>query len=252
MNNRLGVVACVFAAGLSTSAFAADEPAAESRLPGSFTGNIAITSDYVFRGVSQTNNNVTVQGGVDWDTGAGFHFGVWGSNLNFQDNSEASAEADLYAGYAGKINDALSYDVGVVYYVYPGAARALNYDYWEVFGKAVYDFGPAAVNAGVYYSPDNTGGTGPATYVMSGLTVPLGGIFSVSGGLNYYFLDQGHAPPAFFPDYLDWNIGAKANVNNWFNVDVRYYDTDIAGGCAAANGKRWCGSKVVATLSRTF
>ncbi len=249
---RLGVAASLVAAGLCTSAFAAEDTPAESWLPGSFAANVAITSDYVFRGISQTNNEIAVQGGLDWDTGAGFHFGVWGSTLDFQDNDEASAEIDLYAGYAGKINDALSYNVGVIYYAYPGAAGSLNYDYWEVFGKAAYDFGSATVNLGLYYSPDNTGSTGPATYLTSGVTVPLGNVFSISGGLNSYFLDRGHTPAALFPDYLDWNIGAKANVNNWFNIDVRYYDTDIAGECPAANGKRWCGSKVVATLARTF
>ena len=246
---RVVTLACI--SGFVAPAFAADGTA-EGWLPGTFTGNVALTSDYVFRGISQTNNNVAVQGGMDWDTGAGFHFGLWGSNLDFQDNSEASAEVDLYGGYAGKVTDALSYDVGFISYWYPGAAGALDYDYWEVFGKAAYNFGAAAVNFGVYYSPDNTGGTGPATYLMSGLTVPLTETVSISGGLNYYFLDQAHTPPAFFPDYLDWNVGAKMNVNGWFNVDVRYYDTDIASECPAANGKRWCGAKVVATLSRSF
>ncbi|MGE0282205.1 MAG: TorF family putative porin [Rhodospirillaceae bacterium] len=231
------------------AATAAEDSAQESWIPGSFTANAAITSDYVFRGISQSNNNVAIQGGLDWDTGAGFHFGAWASSLNFKDNSEASAEVDLYGGYAGKIGEKLSYDVGFIYYWYPGAAGDLNYDLWEVYGKAAYDFGVAAVNFGVNYSPDNFGGTGNATYVSTSLAVPVAEMLSVSAGLNRYFLDQGRTTT---PDYWDWNIGAKLNVNNWFNLDARYYDTDIAGNCLAPGGKHWCGSKGVVTISRSF
>src|SRR4051812_17083639 len=108
----LGVMAAVIGfSAAPVAAMAEDAPAPESWIPGSFTGNVALTSDYVFRGVSQTNNNVAIQGGFDWDTGAGFHVGTWGSSLNFKDGSEASAEIDLYGGYAGKLmDDKLSYD----------------------------------------------------------------------------------------------------------------------------------------------
>ena len=69
------------------------------------------------------------------DAAGRFHFGTWGSSLNFKDGNEALTEVDLYGGYAGKIGDALSYDFGVTYYWYPGATKALNYDYVELFGK---------------------------------------------------------------------------------------------------------------------
>ena len=236
--------------GISTAAVAEE---AESFIPGSFTGNIALTSDYVFRGISQSFNHPAVQGGMDWDTGAGFHFGTWGSSVNFKDGNEAVSEIDLYGGYAGKIADALSYDVGFIYYWYPGAASALNYDYFEVYGKVGYDFGVAALNLGVNWSPDNTGSTGSATYLSSGLTVPITSYLSLSGAVDYYMLAQSNTPvPALFPDYWDWNVGAKLNVNNWFNVDVRYYDTDMAKASCRLAGRTVCGEKGVITLSRSF
>ena len=252
MKTRLvGIMtAAAISMGVSGAAMAEE---AESYIPGSFTGNIALTSDYVFRGVSQSFNHVAVQGGMDWDTGAGFHFGTWGSSLNFKDGNEAVTEVDLYGGYGGKIGDALSYDLGVIYYWYPGAASALNYDYIEVYGKVGYDFGFAAVNLGVNWSPDNTGSTGSATYFSSGVTVPITGYLSVSAALDYYELDQGNTPvAALFPDYWDWNVGAKLNVNSWFNVDVRYYDTDMAKASCRLAGRTVCGEKIVLSLSRSF
>ncbi|MHB1207641.1 MAG: TorF family putative porin [Rhodospirillaceae bacterium] len=242
----IAVLTAVMGATAPIGAMAEDAPAApESYLPGTFTGNVALTSDYVFRGYSQSWNNPAIQGGMDWDTGAGFHFGFWGSSVSFKDVTAGTIETDLYGGYAGKLGDHFSYDAGFIYYWYPGAAKALNYDLWEVYGKGAYDFGPVAVNVGVNYSPDNFGATGTAVYYSAGLTVPITDKLSISGNLGYWDLE---APIA---NDWDWNIGAKLNVNNWFNVDARYYDTNIVGDCPLV-GKKTCGAKGVVTLSRSF
>ena len=249
------MAAAAISLGVSSAAMAQET---ESFIPGSFTGNVALTSDYVFRGVSQSFNGPAIQGGLDWDTGAGFHFGTWGSSINFQDASitgrqEASAEVDIYGGYGGKIGDALSYDVGLIYYWYPGAAGLLNYDLIELYAKSTYDFGVAALNVGINWSPDATGSTGSSTYLSAGLSVPVTTYLAVSGGIGYSYLAQSNTPvPAFFPDYMDWNLGAKLNVNNWFNVDARYYDTDMAKTSCKLVGRTVCGSKGVLTISRSF
>ena len=85
---KIGLLAAAF--GISAPAYAQD-----SALPGTFTGNVAIATDYMFRGISQSFNNAVVQGGLDWDTGAGFHFGTWGSAVNFGDGNAATMELDL-------------------------------------------------------------------------------------------------------------------------------------------------------------
>jgi uncharacterized protein (TIGR02001 family) len=245
----LGVAAAIIGIGMPAMAMAEE---AESWIPGTFTANVALTSDYVFRGLSQSNNRAAIQGGFDWDTGGGFtdsgtfHFGLWASSLNFKDGGEGQTEIDIYGGYGGKIGEKTTYDIGFIYYYYPGARRALNYDLWEVYGKAGYDFGPAAVSFGVNYSPDNFGGTGDALYLNGGVSVPVTEKLAVSAAVGYYSLE---AP---IKDYTDWNIGAKLNVNDWFNVDVRYYDTDIVTRCPNAIGRRTCGPKGVITISRSF
>ena len=81
-------------------------------------GNVALVSDYRFRGISQNNGKFSpaIQGGFDWSSEIGFYVGTWASNVNF---SEGSIETDLYGGYKGKFNDDYAYDVGILYYGYP-------------------------------------------------------------------------------------------------------------------------------------
>src|SRR4051812_12918975 len=86
--NLMGALAAVIGFSAPVVAMAADAPAEESYLPGTFTANVALTSDYVFRGVSQSDNRTAVQGGFDWDTGVGLHFGTWASSINFKDGGE--------------------------------------------------------------------------------------------------------------------------------------------------------------------
>lgn len=86
---------------------------------GSFSANVNVTSDYLFRGITQTYGEAAIQGGIDWDSGAGFYVGTWASNVGgtFIDNTatpavsnDAENEVDIYAGYAGEAGG-LSYDI---------------------------------------------------------------------------------------------------------------------------------------------
>jgi uncharacterized protein (TIGR02001 family) len=217
--------------------------AQESPLPGTLTGNVALTNDYIFRGVTQTDHNVAVQGGLDWDTGMGFHFGTWASSLNFNDGNNATTEVDLYGGYGGTI-DNFSYDVGFMYYWYPGATNAAQYDMWEVYGKAGYDFGVATTSFGIAYTPDNTITNFDATYLSAGVAVPLIDLLSVSANVGYYMLDN-------LKNATDWNVGATLKVYDWFDLDARYYDTDVANNCQVGT-KQYCDARFVVKVSRAF
>lgn len=214
MKNRIaGLLGAVFMVAAPFAAHAQD-----SALPGTFTGNVALTSDYVFRGVTQTLQDPAIQGGLDWDSGAGFYVGTWASSIEFGD--DASMELDLYGGYRGTI-DNFSYDVGFLYYAYPGAS-ASGYEFWEVYGKAGYNFGPAALTLGVNYTPDNFGpaNNDQSIYYSSLLSVPVGDMFTLSAGADYSALEG-------VKNYADWNIGGTINIPEWFSLDLRYYDTDL-------------------------
>jgi len=245
-----------FVKGLATalvlSALAAPAAMAEEEAStwGTFTGNVALANDYVFRGVSQTLNNATIQGGLDWDSGMGIYLGTWGSNVDFGAGLDGGMEWDLYGGYRGTLGEAFTYDVGAVGYLYPGSAGAANLDYWEAKVALGYNFGPAALTASFFYSPDFTGGVGDAYYFSGGLSVPVMDKLTISGSVGHQSFDN----PAII-DYTDYNIGV-AYAFPWFTLDVRWSDTDLPDALfTIVNAKgphTIVDSRIVAKISRAF
>src|SRR5712692_10397285 len=77
--------------------------------------NVGIVSDYVFRGVSQTDNNPAVQGGVDYNHQRGLYAGAWATNVDIP-GSDAKARLDLYGGYKMKLSSGLGFDAGLIAY----------------------------------------------------------------------------------------------------------------------------------------
>ncbi len=125
------------------------------------SGNVALTSDYVFRGVSQTQENPAISAGVDL-TKNGFYAGGWASNIDFGDDTDA--EGDLYAGYRPEVAG-YALDFGVIGYLYAGQPDGADYDYVELKAAASRAVGPATLGAAVYYSPDFFGASeDEATY----------------------------------------------------------------------------------------
>jgi uncharacterized protein (TIGR02001 family) len=123
------------------------------------TANIQLTTDYVFRGVSLSNNNAAVQGGFDWSSDQ-FYAGVWASSL------DEGSELDVYGGWTPATGP-VTWDLGVIFYNYPGAKDTpdADYNYYELKGAGTYNFNDHwHAGAALYYSPDNWGGTGKARY----------------------------------------------------------------------------------------
>ena len=89
--------------------------------PHSLSGNVSMTSDYLFRGISQTGGDGAIQGGLDYTHASGIYLGTWGSNVgwieDYQGYASGNVEFDLYGGYRGGIGDTgLSYDLGIISY----------------------------------------------------------------------------------------------------------------------------------------
>ena len=122
---------------------------------GEISGNVAWTTDYSFRGVSQTNEKMAVQGGFDYGFESGAYVGVWASNVNFSDGKSSveqnSTETDYYVGYAFNASESVSVDLSVWQFTYPGAESASNYQEY-VASVSVADF-----TFGLVYSPDYFG-----------------------------------------------------------------------------------------------
>ncbi len=100
------------------------------------SANIAVDSNYYWRGISQTQDATAVSGGLDYNHDSGFYAGTWASNIDFGDMSP-SYELDFYAGYSGTSGD-INYDLGYIYYAYPDANN--NIDFSEVYGELAWQW----------------------------------------------------------------------------------------------------------------
>jgi uncharacterized protein (TIGR02001 family) len=219
-----------------------------------YSFNLAGTSDYVFRGVSQTDNDPALQGGVDVAWGI-VYAGIWASMVDFADAPPANAEVDWYGGIKptwespfGTIN----FDFGVIYYSYPGANPAFvpglgDPNYVEL--KAGYSWSalhPSLVTGTtVFWSPDYFAETGSVWTIetMAAWTLPKVHIFTpiINGVVGW---QKGDADEGYFvnvigtdDEYYYWNAGLNLGVEN-ITFDFRYWDTNIgddaANICAAA------------------
>jgi uncharacterized protein (TIGR02001 family) len=116
---------------------------AEEASPHTFSANVALVSDYTFRGVSQTFRQPALQGGFDYAHASGVYLGVWSSNVSGYSYSGGSQEVDFYGGYKGKVSDDLNYDIGLLQYYYPNAATlttVVKYDTLEAYAAVNYKF----------------------------------------------------------------------------------------------------------------
>lgn len=217
-----------------------------------FSGNVALTSDYVFRGISQTSEDPAVQGGFDYSHDSGFYLGTWASSLEFGEDSSvvdpASMELDVYGGFAGSFGEAISYDVGVIQYMYPGASSSLNYDFTEFAASVGYDFGVAAVTVGLNYSPDYFASSDTAIYYYADLGVPLPANFSINLHVGQQEIDDNAAFGT--PDYMDYKVGVSTEVAG-FGLALDWVDTDLSQS-ECFGGSDLCDSRVVFTVSKAL
>lgn len=212
---------CLFVAFSSLSAISAqaDEPSPVS-------GSLALTSDYAFRGLTQTNREPALQGGFEYAHASGFYLGAWGSNISWlsdgQDSVSSSVEIDGSAGFRGSWGDAVNYDVGVIYYWYPG-------DY-----------------PGGFTDPDTVEGYFSVGWSILTLKVShsFTDLFGIEGSDGSGYLDlslsQGFAEKWTFNahvghqrvdsysdlDYTDWSLAIARGLGNGFGLALAYVDTN--------------------------
>ncbi|MCE9521711.1 MAG: TorF family putative porin [Alphaproteobacteria bacterium] len=248
----MGLLGSLAFGGLATPAFADGEEAAASP----WSATLAVTSDYRFRGQSQTQRDPALQGSIDFASETGFFAGVWASNIDFNDPGDTSIEVDLYAGVTQAISDKTEATFKVVYYAYPDQDNAIaDYDYVEVLASLSHDFGAAAVTGEIAWSPDYFAQTGSAVALTGTLAVPLADKFwffdgglSASGHAGYQWIDDNIAYGT--PDYVYFDVGLSA-VWGLATFDVRWIDTDLDK-TECYGGLDLCEGGVVGTVSFAF
>lgn len=146
-----------------------------------FSANVGLTTDYIFRGISQTSGNPAVQGGIDFAHESGFYAGVWGSNVSwitdFGATGSASLELDTYLGFSNSIAEDFTYDVGFIRYNYPGSytpvAGTVKADTDEIYGSIGYKWITLkySYGTGKFLTVPGARGT---NYIELNASVPLG------------------------------------------------------------------------------
>lgn len=211
-----------------------DAPVEEGR-KFTYSVNAAVTSDYVFRGISQSSENPAVSAGLDVGYGI-FYAGFWGSSIDFDSDLQPSAEFDVYAGIK-PVFGPVTFDFAVLGYLYPGDDLPANSNYLELkAGASITPFTNATLGANVYYSPEFFGETGEAWAVEgnAGYTFAAIGRFtpSISGAVGWQQIKETDFDGANDDDYVYWNVGLGIGFDK-FTLDLRYWDTDIDGGTFA-------------------
>jgi len=215
--------------GLALAMMAGAFTAPAALAEGEFSGNVALTTDYVWRGVSQNNENPAIQGGFDYANGA-FYAGTWASIVDF---GGANMELDLYGGFAGETEGGLSWDVGVIGYIYPDTD---DLDFLEIYGGLGASLGPVDVGGYLYIDPDN-----------ETAFVDFSAGFAASDALGFdatvsSYVDGGDD---FVEEYVTFSVGATL-ATEYVDFDLRFWtnDADTIGDVAD--------DRVVLTVSRSL
>jgi len=204
---------------LMTSSVAAAVLASSSvASAGDIEANVSLATDYVFRGFSQTNEDPAISGGFDYGFEGGFYLGIWGSNVNFGDNT--STEIDLYGGYAFDVSESVSLDFGYIYFVYPGETDSLNYSEF-VASVSFSDF-----SFGVVYSPDYFGSDSDAFVLNADYSFSLGGNWGLDLHAGYTTTDEVGVVTDGIDDYVDYSV-ALTTSGAGVDFALTFFGTDV-------------------------
>lgn len=257
---KTALASTVLASALAAAApaFAEDTPAVK------VTGSVALVSEYRLRGISQTDGDPAIQGGITLTTAPGFYVGAWASNLagagSFGGNN---MELDLIAGYSKAVGP-VTLDGGFIYYVYPGAngtPPGVNYDYYELYGSASGKVGPVNAKLGAFWAPSQknlsySAPKGHNIWVYTDLGLPIEGTpltLKAHGGYS-----SGNSGYTKGLDVFDYAVGADLTYSS-LTLNVSYVGTDVSRAnsllwptTATQTGHDITKGKVVASLTAAF
>jgi uncharacterized protein (TIGR02001 family) len=226
------------------------------------TGNLGLTSDYRFRGISQSQNAPAVQGGIDYAHSSGLYVGNWNSSVSSQVYTNGSGvESDLYAGWKKDVYKGITIDVGSYNYFYPrattSAATGSNYDTYEAFAGVGY--GPVSVKysqtlGNGYFGTANARGTNYSQADIAQSFAPLSAKLKNLSFLAHY--GQTKVSNSSNLNYNDLNVGLGYALPDAWNINAKYYtNSSMTGTFQNANtvsGQKLYKNAFVVGLTKTF
>ena len=231
---------------LIASAMVVSAPMVQADSPHEFSANVALSTDYLFRGISQTDGNPAISGGFDYSyKPVGIYAGVWASNVDFSSfGDDDNIEIDYYGGIGGDFGNGVSWDVGGIFYDYPGDDG--DDEYWEAYGSLGYTFEGASlkpeIGVTVAYSPDFFAETGDAIYVNPTLGLSLPMDFGLGFSYGYQDVDD-------LGDYSHIDISLTKEISKFefgLTYSNKFDDSDFCGGADV------CDDTVVFSISSSF
>ncbi|WP_313402184.1 TorF family putative porin [Stenotrophomonas sp.] len=216
------VVALACAALLSVSFAASAQDSEESTSP--FSASYGVTTDYVFRGVSQTDNGPAFQAGATYTAPFGLYVGVWGSNVDFGDGGP-NFEVDYNIGWSKDLSDSWNLDLGVNRYTYEGASSGYgNINYNEYLAKVTWT-GPVTVSGLLGYADDYSNTGAKQTYAALEASYDIGDSgFSVGASAGYTSIKEEANEWPRRADYYDGSVSVSKAFGP-ATATLGYYDT---------------------------
>ena len=199
-----------------------------------FSANIGVTSNYLWRGVSQTDDGPAVSGGVDWAHASGFYLGGWISNIDWDlPDTGSGAEVDFYGGFKGEYED-FGYDVGLIYYYYPTSGYD-DSNFAEIYVAGSWKWFTAGL---AYTLTGDADSDAPFSdgdiYYHIGASYEFLDSWSIGGTVGYYDFDtSGNWEAAFGDgDYAHGQIDLTKSAGDWgdFTLTVSKAEPDSGDG----------------------
>jgi uncharacterized protein (TIGR02001 family) len=254
---KKSLVALALVSAFAAPAFAEEAaPTPEHTL----TGNIALVSNYVFRGISQSQNKPALQGGFDYAHSSGIYAGFWASNVGWVDaggyKANNSLETDFYAGFKGTFAEDFSYDIGAIKYYYPGTAVAGAVTPDTIEGYVAFGWKFITLKYShtlseymVGWGNQNTS-TRNSNYLDLSANYDLGNGWGVNAHVGHQEIKN-----VAEASYTDWKLGVTKDIG-YGVVGLSYTDTD-AKSCNKDVTYCWGGKSVanpaaILSFTKTF
>jgi uncharacterized protein (TIGR02001 family) len=236
-------------------------PASAPASDWTITGNATLVTDYRFRGVSQTNKKPAFQGGFDIAHKSGFYVGNWNSNVDSAMYNGANIEMDFYGGFKATTGD-FSWDVGALYYYYPGSGNDSVPGSFKVDNTELYvggGWGPFSLKYSYavsdFFGANDSKG---AYYVDGSLSYPVGPVTLVGhvgyqGNLKHGARVTEIGGTTTRDSITDWKLGVTYDASGWL-LGASYIGTnrDLTAGTAATSLRNISNDTIVLSVGKTF